>query len=132
MMPHLTCGENIPQRPWRRIQVLESQIRKTLSGYARLGYGNYGNLDARANYLFILPNSDKLNLNFHMNGMDGKLDLPDSKDKWDARYYRTHAGMDYVHAFGMDLNVAGNSAKLKLLSPKFPATFKSIFRKACT
>ena len=82
---------------------------KAKRGYARLGYGNYGNLDARANYLFILPNSDKLNLNFHMNGMDGKLDLPDSKDKWDARYYRTHAGMDYVHAFRkMDLNVAGN------------------------
>ena len=94
-------NENGTDRP-------ESQD-KAKRGYARLGYGNYGNLDARANYLFILPNSDKLNLNFHMNGMDGKLDLPDSKDKWDARYYRTHAGMDYVHAFRkMDLNVAGN------------------------
>lgn len=82
---------------------------KAQRGYARLGYGNYGNLDARANYLFILPNSDKLNLNFHMNGMDGKLKVPGFAEKWDARYYRTHVGMDYVHAFRkVDLNVAGN------------------------
>ena len=27
---------------------------------------------------------------YYENGMDGKLDLPDSKDKWDARYYHTH------------------------------------------
>lgn len=82
---------------------------KAKRGYARLGYGNKGNLDARANYLFILPNSDKLNLNFHINGMDGKLDYPGATEKWDARYYRTHAGMDYVHSFSkVDLNVAGN------------------------
>ena len=104
----LAPAGNIPATTMEAYTGAESQD-KAKRGYARLGYGNYGNLDARANYLFILPNSDKLNLNFHMNGMDGKLDLPDSKDKWDARYYRTHAGMDYVHAFRkMDLNVAGN------------------------
>ena len=51
---------------------------KTQPGYIRLGYGNYGNLDARASYLFTLSNSDRINLNFHMNGMDGKLELPDN------------------------------------------------------
>ncbi len=74
MMPHSHLREISLQLPWRRIQELKARIRQK-RGYARLGYGNYGNLDARANYLFILPNSDKLNLNFHMNGMDGKLDL---------------------------------------------------------
>ena len=80
--------------------------QKASPGYARLGYGNYGNLDARANYLFTLPNSDRLNLTFHMNGMNGKLDLPESKDDWKSYYYRSHAGMDYIHSFKkIDLNV---------------------------
>ena len=83
--------------------------QKGLPGYARLGYGNYGNLDARANYLFTLPNRDRLNLTFHMNGMDGKLNLPESKEDWKSYYYRTHAGMDYVHsAKKIDLNIAGH------------------------
>ena len=99
---------NIPASTMQVYTGAESQD-KAQRGYARLGYGNYGNLDARANYLFILPNSDKLNLNFHMNGMDGKLDLPENKDDWKSYYYRTHAGMDYIHSFKkIDLNVAGN------------------------
>lgn len=104
----LVPAGNIPASTMQAYTGAESQD-KAQRGYARLGYGNYGNLDARANYLFILPNSDKLNLNFHMNGMDGKLDMPGSDEKWSARYYRTRAGMDYVHAFRkVDLNVAGN------------------------
>ena len=104
----LVPAGNIPASTMQAYTGVESQD-KAQRGYARLGYGNYGNLDARANYLFILPNSDKLNLNFHMNGMDGKLDMPGSDEKWSARYYRTRAGMDYVHSFRkVDLNVAGN------------------------
>lgn len=81
---------------------------KAQPGYARLGYGNYGNLDARANYLFSLSPKDRLNLTFAMDGMDGKLELPDDGGKWNSFYYRTHAAMDYVHAFNkVDLNVAG-------------------------
>jgi len=98
----------IPASTMQAYTGIES-LEKAQRGYARLGYGNYGNLDARANYLFILPNSDKLNLNFHMDGMNGKLDAPGLQEKWDARYYRTHVGMNYVHAFRkVDLNVAGN------------------------
>lgn len=82
---------------------------ETLPGYVRLGYGSKGNLDARANYLFTFSNHDRLNLTLHINGMDGKLDLPDDLGKWKAYYYHTHAGMDYTHAFKkVDLNVAGN------------------------
>ena len=87
---------------------------KALPGYVRLGYGNYGNLDVRANYLFSLSPKDRLNLTFTMDGMDGKLDLPDNGGKWNSFYYRTHAAMDYVHAFSkVDLNIAG-----KLNQPK--------------
>ena len=42
-------------------------------GYIRAGYGNYGNLDLLANYLFRLSDRDKLNVRFQMDGMDGKL-----------------------------------------------------------
>lgn len=116
---------NFPVNTMDAYTATESQ-ENAQHGYARLGYGNYGNLDLRANYLFLLPNSDKLNLNFHMNGMNGKLDIPYSEEKWDARYYRTHAGMDYVHAFRkLDLNVAGNfglsnfNSLLSVDKPKF-------------
>lgn len=82
---------------------------KAQPGYVRLGYGNYGNLDIRANYLFAFSPQDRLNLTFAMDGMDGKLDLPNEEGgKWNSFYYRSHAGIDYVHAFRkVDLNVAG-------------------------
>lgn len=82
---------------------------KALPGYVRLGYGSKGNLDARANYLFTFSARDRLNLNLHLNGMDGKLDLPGDLGKWKSYYYHTHAGLDYTHAFRKaDLNVAGH------------------------
>lgn len=99
---------NIPA-PIMQAYTGKEAANKALPGYARLGYGSYGNLDARANYLFTLPNSDRLNLTFAMNGMDGKLDMPNNEGNWNSYYYRTHAGMDYVHSFKkIDLNVAGN------------------------
>lgn len=104
----LVPAGNIPAPIMQAYTGKETQS-KALPGYVRLGYGNYGNLDARANYLFTLPNSDRLNLTFNMNGMDGKLEMPDNEDDWNSYYYRTHAGMDYVHSFKkVDMNVAGN------------------------
>lgn len=104
----LTPAGEIPATVMQAYTGIETQA-KTRPGYVRLGYGNYGNLDARADYLFALSPRDRLNLTLHMNGMDGKLDLPDNGGKWDAYYYHTYAGMDYTHAFSkIDLNVAGN------------------------
>lgn len=82
-------------------------------GFIRAGYGNYGNLDVLANYLFRLSDRDKLNVRFQMDGMDGKLDnipFADSEiKKWNAFYYRTRANVDYTHQFNkVDLNIAGN------------------------
>ena len=57
----------------------------TTPGYVRAGYGNYGNLDILANYLFRLSQKDKLNVRFQMDGMDGKLTLPFTDgEKWNA------------------------------------------------
>lgn len=104
----LVPAGNIPATIMQAYTGKETQ-NKALPGYVRLGYGNYGNLDARANYLFTLPNSDRLNLTLNMNGMDGKLDMPESDKDWSSYYYRTHAGIDYIHAFKkINLNVAGN------------------------
>lgn len=82
---------------------------KAKPGYARLGYGNYGNLDVRAGYRFAFSPKDRLSLTFAMDGMDGKLEVPETDKKWDSYFYRTRAAMDYVHAFNkVDLNVAGH------------------------
>lgn len=78
-------------------------------GYIRAGYGNYGNLDLLANYLFRLSDRDKLNVRFQMDGMDGKLTMPEADTKWNAYYYRTRANIDYIHQFNkVDLNIAAN------------------------
>lgn len=78
-------------------------------GYIRAGYGNYGNLDLLANYLFHLSGKDKLNVRFQMDGMDGKLTMPESDTKWNAYYYRTRANVDYIHQFNkVDFNIAAN------------------------
>lgn len=78
-------------------------------GYVRAGYGNYGNLDVLANYLFQISDRDKLNLRFQMDGMDGKLTMPGQEEKWKAYYYRTRANIDYIHQFNkVDFNIAAN------------------------
>ncbi|WP_163218121.1 TonB-dependent receptor [Bacteroides sp. 224] len=81
---------------------------KDKPGYVRLGYGTKGSLDVRANYLFNLSAIDKLNLSFAMDGINEEVDLPFNK-KWDRHYYKTKAGIDYLHKFScLDMNVTGN------------------------
>lgn len=104
----LVPAGNIPTTTMQAYTGKEVQS-KALPGYVRLGYGNYGNLDMRANYLFMLSNNDRINLNFHMDGMNGKLDLPDNNGDWKSYFYRSHANIDYRHSFKkVDFNVAGN------------------------
>lgn len=104
----LVPAGNIPTTTMQAYTGKEVQS-KALPGYVRLGYGNYGNLDMRANYLFMLSNNDRINLNFHMDGMNGKLDLPDNDGDWKSYFYRSHANIDYRHSFKkVDFNVAGN------------------------
>lgn len=104
----LTPANQIPATVMQAYTGKEAQA-KALPGYVRLGYGSKGNLDARANYLFTFSARDRLNLNFHLNGRNGKLDLPGDLGKWKSYYYHTHAGMDYTHSFRKaDLNVAGH------------------------
>ena len=70
-----TPASDIPTGTMQAYMGKETQA-KSQPGYARLGYGNYNNLDAYANYLFHLSGRDKLNVNFNMTGMKGTLDMP--------------------------------------------------------
>ncbi len=78
-------------------------------GYIRLGYGNYGNLDARLSYLFHLSKKDRLGVLAGMQGMKGKYKISEVEDK--LHYYRSAAKIDYLHQFNrVDMNIAGGWA----------------------
>lgn len=91
----------------------KEQPSPILPGYVRAGYGNYGNLDLLGSYLFRLSDRDKLSIGVRAEGMNGELDNLSQTDterkKWDAYYYRTHAGADYTHLFDrFEFNTRGN------------------------
>lgn len=69
----------------------------TTPGYVRAGYGNYGNLDILANYLFRLSQKDKLNVRFQMDGMDGKLTLPFTDSENGMHFIIAHVLMWITH-----------------------------------
>ncbi len=99
---------NIPSTTMQPYMGKESKTAAN-PGYARLGYGNYGNLDILGNYLFHFNDKNRLNLRLQMDGMDGKLNIPESDASWNAYYYRTKAGVDFLHQFSKtDLNIGGN------------------------
>ena len=88
---------------------------KATPGYDRLGYGNLGNLDVYADYLFRLSRRDRLGVTVGVQGMDGEQEVdgvfpfyqPTETD-WDAYDYCTRAALDYTHRFSrVDLNLAG-------------------------
>jgi hypothetical protein len=82
---------------------------KAPRGYARLGYGNYGNLDVAGGYLFALSRTDIIGVDLYLKGMNGKLDNIYQTGKWRSRYYRTHAGVNYTHGFdAADLDIAAH------------------------
>ncbi len=92
-----------------RAYARDEKMRKATPGYVRLGYGNYGNLDVYADYLFKISSKDRLSLTVGMDGMNGSLDMPGDAGQWDSYYYRTRAGADYRHSFrNVDLDVAGH------------------------
>lgn len=78
---------------------------KATRGYARLGYGNNGNVDAKVAYLFNLSQRDNLNVSASLDGMKARLTLPEIFEttylnrNWKSRYYRTRLDADYQHRF---------------------------------
>lgn len=77
-------------------------------GWVNLGYGNYGNLLGRISYLYNLGEKDDLHLSAAFDGQNGKMELPDSKEKWSSRFYQTQLNGHYTHRFGQaELGVKG-------------------------
>ncbi len=78
---------------------------KASRGYARLGYGNNGNVDAKLNYLFNISRRDNLGVSASLDGMNATLKLPEifettyANSDWKSRYYRTNLDVDYQHKF---------------------------------
>lgn len=91
-------------------------------GYIRAGYGNYGNLDLLANYLFRLSDRDKLNVRFQMDGMDGKLTMPEADTKWNAYYKRQNKLFHFHKTFCSEFDIINTKQNVhftKVVSPIF-------------
>lgn len=79
-------------------------------GYARLGYGTHGNVDAYGAYLLPLSDKDKVRLDVGFDGWNTKLNryrFPGASNesqlstanRWTSKFYRTRAGAEYTHSF---------------------------------
>lgn len=88
-----------------RPATLSLEQEKAKRGYALLGYGNNGNVNARLGYLFDLSKQDNLVVSASLEGMNATLKLPEifetiyANTDWKSRYYRTNLDMDYQHLF---------------------------------
>jgi hypothetical protein len=78
-------------------------------GHFRAGYGNNGNVDVKAGYLWNISKDDRLNVEASLDGWNGELaDVIEPQD-WKSRLYNTRLGLDYKHAFKkMDLMLGGS------------------------
>lgn len=93
-------------------------------GYLRAGYGTNGNADARLSYRFDWGQRDRLDALVQFRGMDGTIDLPDSrtgKTEWEARSYRTQGGLDWTHRFNtLTLGVRAEGENQVFNYPTYP------------
>lgn len=95
---------NYPMQP----SLLHVDQQKEKMGYARLGYGNNGNLDAKFTYLFNLSNRDQIGVLASIDGMKAKLEVPVlEKTNWNSRYYRSTFDINYQHSFDKYILDAG-------------------------
>lgn len=101
-IPVATFGVSTPMASFTRPDEQPDAQR----GYVRLGYGNYGNLDARLSYLLNISKKDRLGILAGIDGMNGKLDFPEGKYK--RHDYRSDIALGYLHRFDrLDMDIAG-------------------------
>ncbi len=81
---------------------------KAQRGYLRAGYGNYGNADFKAGYVWDLTKNDRLQAAVSVDGMNGTLKDWNDAD-WHARSYATNFRLGYAHDFsGVTLDLGGS------------------------
>ena len=85
----------------------EWAMNRAKRGYVRAGYGNYGNVDFKAGYLWDITGKDRLKVGVSLDGMNGKLKHWNAED-WISRFYSTEFRLDYSHDFSkVTLNLGG-------------------------
>lgn len=76
----------------------EWALNKAKRGYLRGGYGNYGNVDFKAGYVWDITKKDRLQAGVSLDGMNGTLENLIGKD-WKSRFYSTEVRLGYSHDF---------------------------------
>lgn len=76
----------------------EWPLNRARRGYVRAGYGNYGNVDLKAGYLWDITSADRLKVGVSLDGMNGTLKDWREED-WKSRFYRSRFNLDYSHTF---------------------------------
>lgn len=77
-------------------------------GYIRGGYGNYGNMDFKAGYVWDMTGKDRLQLGASINGWNGMFKDTDEMD-WKSRFYSSRFRLEYSHTFSKAiLNLGGH------------------------
>lgn len=127
----LSPAQHIPASAMDAFVGNETQA-KALPGFARLGYGSKGNLDAYINYLLALSPKDKLSATLNTYGFNGDVDfLKEGNMTWDTYFYRGTLNVDYLHNFRkMDFNTSANIglSKFKLFpNQRFPDKERQLF-----
>ena len=88
--------------------VREWESAPVYRGHLRGGYGNTGNVDLAAGYLWDISKRDRLKMSVSLDGHNYEAEGPSGED-WKNRFYRTKVGLDYKHTFNkVDFLLGGN------------------------
>ena len=91
----------------RNIKELLPKQESPYPGYARLGYGTGGSIDAKLAYKLNTGKNGTMRMLAALDGFN--TDVEGQYRDWDSRMYRTLLDADYTHEFKyLTLNVVGN------------------------
>ena len=80
-------------------------------GYLRGAYGNRNNVDLKGAYLWNITNRDQLDVMASLYGHSGNMKVENRDEKWDSRFFRTDASLNYIHNFkNVDFKIGGEFA----------------------
>lgn len=82
----------------RNVKEILPKQEACLPGYARLGYGNGNNIDAKAAYRISPSKNEQIGLLFSLNGFKTSADGY-NEHKWDSRFFTTWVGGEYTRRF---------------------------------
>lgn len=81
----------------RNVKEAMPKQEKEFPGYARLGYGNNNNIDAKLGYRYVASERDILSGIASFDGFKSKM--KGLHNRWDSRMFDTRVNADYIHKF---------------------------------